>query len=77
MPTFTVRKDRRYRATISLGTFESWAGNDLIAGKLIEAGFADVTVNGSGSTRVAEARWIGADTTAPMPSQVTDVVEIA
>lgn len=77
MPTFTVRKDKRYRATIALGVLESWAPNDLIAGKLIEAGFADVAVSGSGSTRTAEALWPSADTTAQMPSQVADVVEIA
>ena len=77
MPTFTLRQNKRYRATISLGTLESWADNDLIAGRLIEAGFADVTVSGSGSARTAEALWPSADTTAPMPSQVADVVEIA
>ena len=35
----------------------------------------DITVSGSGATRVAEARWPGADATAEMPSQITDVVD--
>jgi hypothetical protein len=77
MPTFTLRQNKRYRATISLGVLQSFADNDLIAGKLIEAGFRDVSVSGSGGSRVAEARWPLADTTAPMPSEVTDVTEIA
>ncbi len=77
MPTFTVRQDKRYRATISLGVLQSFADNDLIAGKLIEAGFTDVSVSGSGGTRVAEARWPLADTTAPLPSEVAEITEIA
>jgi hypothetical protein len=77
MPTFTIRQGKRYRAMISLGTLQSFADNDLIAGKLIEAGFADVSVSGSGGTRLAEARWPLADTTAPLPSEVTEITEIA
>jgi len=77
MPDFKLRQGKRYRATISLGMLQSFADNDLIAGKLIEAGFADVSVSGSGGTRVAEARWPLADATAPMPSEVTDVTEVA
>lgn len=77
MPNFTVRQGRRYRATISLGMLQSFADNDLIAGKLIEAGFADVSVSGSGGTRVAEAQWPLADTTAPLPSEVVEITELA
>jgi hypothetical protein len=77
MPTFTVQKGKRYRATIALGTFESFAGNGLIASKLSDAGFADVLVTGEGNVRIAEARWSREDTSAPMPPQVTDIVELA
>ena len=77
MSTFTVRQGKRYRATISLGMLQSFADNDLIAGKLIEAGFADVDVSGSGGTRVAEGRWSLADATAPLPSEVVEIIEIA
>jgi len=76
MAAFTVRQGKRYRATISLGWLERWAGNDTIAEKLRAAGFSDVTVSGSGGTRVAEALWSGPDATGDMPAQVTEVIEI-
>lgn len=76
MAAFTVRQGKRYRATISLGWLERWAGNDTIAERLRTAGFSDVSVSGSGATRVAEAIWVGPDTTGEMPAQVTEVVEI-
>jgi hypothetical protein len=75
MATFTVRQGKRYRATLSLGWLERWASNETIAGKLKEAGFSDVKVDGSGATRVAEALWPGPDTTAEMPSQIVEVIE--
>ena len=75
MATFTVKQGKRYRATISLGLVERLASNDMIADRLRAAGFTDITASGSGATRVAEARWPGADATAEMPSQVTDVIE--
>lgn len=76
MGSFTVRQGRRYRATISLGLLESFAGNDIVAEKLSEAGFVNVEVTGSGSLRRAEADWPHADATADMPSQIRDVTEI-
>ena len=76
MGTFTVRHGRRYRATISLGLLESLAGNDTIADRLRAAGFDDISVKGSGSTRHAEARWPKNDATAEMPVQVSAVTEI-
>ena len=76
MSTFTVRQGRRYRAMIALGLLESLAGNDMVTAKLSDAGFVDINVTGSGSRRVAEASWPHTDTTAPMPSQIADVVEI-
>jgi hypothetical protein len=76
MATFTVQQGKRYRAEISLGLFERFAGNATIEERLREAGFSEVKVSGSGSTRSAEALWIGPDTTATMPAQVTSVTEI-
>src|SRR5262245_47914380 len=61
--TFTVRRGRRYRATITLGGFEQFAGNGRIAEELERYGFTDVVVAGSGRTRLAEATWNGPDTT--------------
>jgi hypothetical protein len=75
MATFTVCEGKRYRATITLGWLERWASNEMIADKLREAGFTDVTVEGSGGTRQAEALWPISDTTAEMPSQITAVIE--
>ena len=75
MATFTVKQGKRYRATIALGLVERLASNDMIADRLRAAGFTDITVSGSGATRVAEARWSGADATAEMPNQITAVVE--
>jgi hypothetical protein len=67
----------RYRATISLGLLEQFADNETIATKLQDAGFADVQVSGSGDTRHAEALWPKDDTSAPLPPQITAVVEVA
>lgn len=77
MADFTVQQGRRYRASILLGFFESLVSNETIAARLSEAGFSEVIVSGSGATRSAEGLWPQPDTTAPMPSQVASVVEIA
>lgn len=76
MGAFTVRRGRRYRATISLGLLESFAGNELIAARLRSAGFADVSVIGAGATRHAEGLWPQEDASAELPSQITEVTEI-
>lgn len=76
MGTFTVRRGRRYRATISLGLVESFASNDLIADRLRGAGFDQVQVSGSGASRFAEGLWPGEDATAELPQQITAVTEI-
>jgi len=76
MASFTVRRGRRYRATISLGLLESLAGNDVIADRLRAAGFAEISITGSGSKRQAEALWINDDVTAEMPDQISSVSEI-
>lgn len=76
MAAFTVHQGKRYRATISLGMLESFASNDIIAGRLRTAGFADISVSGAGNTRIAEALWSAADATAELPKQITEVVEL-
>lgn len=76
MTKFTVRQGRRYRANISLGMLESLAGNPVIAERLRQAGFSDVSVSGSGNTRQAEALWPNEDATAEMPAQIRAVTEI-
>jgi len=76
MTQFTVRRGRRYKATISLGWVEQIAGNETIAEMLRSAGFTEVHVAGDGRTRVAEALWPKDDATAAMPAQVSAVAEI-
>lgn len=76
MANFTVKRGRRYRATISLGLLESLAGNDVIASRLRAAGFAEISIRGSGSKRQAEALWPNDDATAEMPDQISAVTEI-
>ncbi len=76
MTTFTVHRNKRYRATIQLGLLEQLAGNDVIADALIEAGFTDVSVEGAGATRFAEATWPLDDASAPLPPRVVEVSEV-
>ena len=76
MPIFTVQQGKRYRAAIALSGLERWASNDMIAGRLREAGFAEVQVWGEGGDRQAEALWPGADRTGELPAQVQAVAEI-
>lgn len=76
MAAFTVRQGKRYRASISLGMLERLATNEIIAGQLRAAGFSDISVTGSGASRLAEALWPGADASAELPKQITRVVEL-
>ena len=76
MATFTVHQGKRYRARISLGWIERFASNETIADRLRAAGFTDIAISGSGSTRMAEALWPQPDATAEMPKQIVEVVEV-
>ncbi len=76
MATFTVQQGKRYRAGISLGFFERIVSNETIASRLREAGFTDVSVEGSGAARRAEALWPGPDASAEMPAQIASIVEL-
>jgi hypothetical protein len=76
MSNFTVRRSRRYHATIKLGLLEQLAGNEMIVDALHEAGFTDVSVEGSGATRFAEATWPLEDASAPLPGQIVSVSEV-
>jgi hypothetical protein len=76
MAAFTVRQGKRYRASISLGLVERFATNEIIADRLRTAGFSDISVTGSGASRLAEALWAGADASAELPKQITQVVEL-
>lgn len=74
---FTVRNGVRYRATIVLSWIEQMAAsNEVIAGKLSEAGFEKIVITGSGAQRAAEATWAGPDTTGPIDPHLRDVAEV-
>jgi hypothetical protein len=76
MPVFTVHKGRRYRATITLGLFQSFASNETVAGKVREVGFTEVEVSGSGRNRLGKGLWPHADASAEIPPEITKVTEI-
>jgi hypothetical protein len=75
MAKFTVRKGRRYRATIKLNGLKRLASNETIAGVLRQVGFTEVRVEGSGGTRYATALWPKVDATADIPPEVEKVEE--
>ena len=54
MPTYTVQKGKRYKATIALGFVQSWFSNATVAGKFQEVGFTEVEVSGSGRSRLGK-----------------------
>jgi hypothetical protein len=66
----TLTKGARYRARLRLGIFEGLASNATIEAKLEEAGFADVTVTGSGRDRFAEGMWGRLTAAVELPDQV-------
>ena len=71
-----LEKNVRYMATIKLNFLESMATNEIIAGKLRDAGFAEVSVSGVGATRSANGRWAKDKTDAQLPPQVKEVKRI-
>jgi predicted chitinase len=74
---FSLVKGKRYKGKITLTGFESWASNSMVADKFRELGFTDVSISGSGGTRTGEGKWDKPDQSIPMPSQISDVVEVA
>jgi len=77
MRRFTVEKGKRYEARIMLGFVQRLATNEMVAGKFMEVGFADVVVTGSGRTRQATGLWPNHDATAEIPSEIDHIHEIS
>jgi hypothetical protein len=75
MAKFTVRNGWRYRAIIRLTGLKRLAPNETIAGVLRGVGFTEVSVEGSGGTRYAEALWPKPDAAAEIPPEVVKVEE--
>ena len=76
MSKFTVRKGRRYRATIKLTGLKRLASNETVAGVFAKIGFVEIRVEGSGGTRYATGLWPRADATADVPPEVDKVEEM-
>jgi hypothetical protein len=75
--TFTVHHGKQYQATVTLNWFEQQiATNQTIAGQFSSLGFTSVTVAGAGSTRLAKGLWMGKDTTAPIDSHLSHIIEL-
>jgi hypothetical protein len=66
----TLVQGARYRARIRLGMFEQIAANGTIRERLEEAGFADVTVIGTGRDRQADGVWGQPTSDVTLPEQV-------
>lgn len=77
MSDFTVEKGRRYKATITLGLLQSLASNEMIAEKLRDAGFTEVSVAGSGGTRTATGIWSGDTVSGAIPNEITEITMLA
>ena len=76
MPTFTVHRGKRYRATMLLNWIERLASNQVVAQKFRDLGFSDVQVLGRGGTRSAQALWPAQDATAEIPPQIKTIEEV-
>ena len=61
--SFRFRHNKRYRAEISLGSYQCLVSNVTVANQMRGFGFADVSVSGSGRNRVAEGAWLQDDAT--------------
>ena len=63
----------KYEADLRLGFFEKFASNDTIVMKLLDVGFSNVIVTGSGRDRQASGIWTGDDIEVELPSQVVSI----
>lgn len=73
---FSLRKGKRYKASIVLGMFERMASNEQIAAELRNVGFTDIIVSGQGGVRYIVAKWERADATREIPRQVHEIIEL-
>lgn len=74
--TVTLEKNAKYQATISLNFIEQIADNNFIAKKLIDEGFTNVTVTGSGAQREVTGVWSKENLTGPAPAKVIKIEKV-
>jgi hypothetical protein len=73
----TVNTGHRYQATVTLSWLEQqFATNATIAGQFAQLGFSNVSVTGDGATRVATGAWNGPQTTVPLDSHLSNVIDL-
>jgi hypothetical protein len=77
MGDFTIIQGHRYSATINLSWAESWGSDNQVAAVFAKAGFADVVVTGTGSTRQGEGTWSGPTMTGPLDPHLSDVKDLS
>lgn len=73
---FNLRKGKRYKASVVLGTFESGVANDTLKKELAKEGFSDIVMSGKGYIRYVTASWDRPDTVKQLPRQVHEIIEI-
>lgn len=72
-----LEKYRKYQATITLSGLEAFAHNLMLREKLMDAGFSNVIVEGTGSTRTVTGVWSReSQPILNLPSQVSDIKEL-
>lgn len=72
-----LQQGKRYEATLMLTGFKQIASNEMVKEELTRAGFAEVTISGTGKQRKAIGRWPLADVNnAPVPKEVTEIKEV-
>ena len=78
MSLFTLQQGHRYEATITLGIFERWIGNDALQAKLQAPGaFQDVIVTGDGGLRFIKGTWSGPDEQVKVDPHLSSISEIS
>lgn len=75
--SLTLTTGHRYSATLNLSGIETIAGNAYIASNLTSAGFANVSVTGSGGTRSVMATWTGATVTHALDRHLSNVRDLS
>lgn len=73
---FSLKKGKRYKASIVLGMFERMVSNEQLAVELKNIGFTDIIVSGQGGVRYIVAKWDRADATREIPRQVHEIIEL-
>jgi hypothetical protein len=73
---FSLKKGKRYKASIVLGMFERMAGNEQIAAELRNVGFSNITISGQGGVRYVVASWDRPDADRDIPRQVHEIIEL-